>query len=401
MSELGTTLRVTDSRRVIGDCGDRVGTRDPVEVGEIARAEARGSGRVRAIRYIVGLGLGFFAVLGGGDFVLSRAAFPHLEGSTDAIRWKRELHESLDPPPDVLFTGCSYELAAIRPAVIDEYVSARTGERLTSINTAASCTSALSAALLVRRVIESDRPPRIVYLGISERNTDAGYDKWMEFGVRALATPADWPLTWRCDAALFAESVASGVFDSYHRWRECRRVATQVFQGAPVVVAADPVIADRGWERFDLHDAAPGRDDPEYRANIADWFSRQPGHYRPGNANDHALRDTIALLRERGITVKLIEMPLTDEVRAMFREDVRTGYESFVRRLTRDTGVALIRAPNGVIDIEDFDDLEHLFPDGADKFSRWLARDVARTWLETGGPEPQSVASASPTGKEH
>ncbi len=386
MSELGTTFRSVVSQ--------------PDSVRSIAQAEACGSGgvsaqTVRPMRYIVGLCAGFIGALALGDFVLSRGTFPHLEGSTDAIKWKQQLYESLDPPPDVLFTGCSYELAAIRPAVVDESVAARTGERLTSINTAASCTSALSGALLVRRVIEGAHPPRIVYLGISERNTDAGYDKWMEFGVRALATSADWSLTWRCNGPVFFESLAAGVFDSYHRWRECRRVATQVFQGAPVVVVADPVIEDRGWARFDLLEAAPDRKDLEYRANIADWFSRQPANYRAGNANDHALRDTIALLRERGIVVKLIEMPLTDDVRRMFREEVRSGYEAMVTRLVRDTGVELIRAPQGIIDLEDFDDLEHLFPRGADKFSRWLAQDVARTWQEIRGSQPPRVASAT------
>lgn len=250
------------------------------------------------------------------------------------------------------------------------------------------------SAPLVRRVIEGEHPPRIVYLGISERNTDAGYDKWMEFGVRALATSADWPLTWRCNGSVFFESLSAGVFDSYHRWRECRRVAMQVFQGAAVVVAADPAIEERGWERFDLFDAAPDRADLEYQANIADWFSRQPANYRAGNANDHALRDTIAMLRERGIVVKLLEMPLTDDVRRMFRGEVRLGYEAMVTRLVRDTGVELIRAPRGVIDIEDFDDLEHLFPAGADKFSRWLAQDVAQTWQEILESQPLRVASA-------
>jgi hypothetical protein len=325
---------------------------------------------------------GFIAILFLGDFVLSVVPFPHLEGGTNETRWKFELLEGIRPAPDVLFIGCSYEQNGIMPTVVDARVGEMLGRPITSANLSASCTSALTASLMARRVVESDRRPRVIYLGVCPRNTDAGYARWMEYGLRAFSRPGDWPLTWTCEPSLFAESVLAGTFRSYHRWRECRRAAEAFFQGAPIEVYEDTYLSDRGWEKFDVKEVRPIRDDSAYQAGLADYFSRQPGYFDTGNPNERALRQIIAELRSVGVVPKLIEMPLTETARGMFRREVRDGYRRMVHRLVTDTGVSLVRVPEGFMCADDFQDLEHLFPAGAAKFSHWLADDVASSLVE-------------------
>ena len=96
-----------------------------------------------------------------------------------------------------------------------------------------------------------------------------------------------------------------------------------------------------------------------------------------------------------GIKVKLVEMPLTETVRRMFRPDVKDDYRKFLERLVADTGVEIVRVPQGLVGEDDFQDLEHLFPHGARKYSCWLAMDVARTVAE-GRDQAACLPDASP-----
>jgi hypothetical protein len=219
----------------------------------------------------------------------------------------------------------------------------------------------------------------VVYLGICPRSADAGFDEWLEFGIRAFAGPKDWPVTWRCRPSLFAESVFTGLFDSYYLWREYRRSASGIVHGAELVVFKDTYHTDQGWEPFDIKGVGRGRTDLVYQEKLGEYFLEQSGCFEPGNPNELALRRAIRQLRDKGIRIKLVEMPLTETVKKMFRPAVQADYNAFLDRLIGDTGVGIVRAPQDLLCEDDFQDLEHLFPHGAEKYSRWLAGDVAQT----------------------
>jgi lysophospholipase L1-like esterase len=106
-----------------------------------------------------------------------------------------------------------------------------------------------------------------------------------------------------------------------------------------------------------------------------------------------ALRRTVQLLTAAGVEVRLLEMPMASVAAAWDRHDGNEAYREWIRTATAGLGVSTVRTPNGLVVDADFFDPVHLNADGALKFSRWLARDVA-TALEELEADPSPVQLA-------
>ena len=80
------------------------------------------------------------------------------------------------------------------------------------------------------------------------------------------------------------------------------------------------------------------------------------------------------------------------------RHDGSEGYREWMSTATADLGVPIVRAPEGLAVDSDFFDPVHLNADGALKFSRWLAQDVATALEELeADPSPVQLAQTNPS----
>jgi hypothetical protein len=88
-----------------------------------------------------------------------------------------------------------------------------------------------------------------------------------------------------------------------------------------------------------------------YGPSLADW--------NPGPAPARALRDTLALCRDRGIAVGLLLMPESSAFRALYSEPVRERLNAFLAGVCAEFGCPLIDAREWV-DSAGFSDGHHL-----------------------------------------
>jgi len=330
---------------------------------------------------------GFLLALATGDRILARVKLPRVYGSCNNSALKYELYEQTPNPPDVVFVGCSYELFGICCRTVDEEASRELGRPVHSLNLANAYNSTLTDYLLVRRMLESNRPrPKLVYLGISEQSANAANTEWLTQGLRALGDTRDLPLAWAGGPALLGEGLLVSTLRSYRHWSDCRLIVERVIRGAPLRPAKDNARLDAQGSAEWTGDLTRGAD-RNYLRGIMGWYARQTPGFAPGNPNDLALHLAVQELRAAGIQVRLLEMPLGSIVDEVALPETRAAYLAYRRGLERNVGDALLRIPRGLVDDADFFDGIHLTPNGARKVSRWLAADVAASLRHTCGTE--------------
>ena len=138
--------------------------------------------------------LGFFCTFLAGDFLLARLRLPPVSGGQSECRRKWERFARLSTVPDVAFLGCSFEWCGISPDTVDHEVARLTGLSITSVNLAAAQASLVTQSLLVRRMVESGRLPKVVYLGVGPLAADDSRHDWLATGLTVLGDTRDLPL---------------------------------------------------------------------------------------------------------------------------------------------------------------------------------------------------------------
>ena len=212
-------------------------------------------------------------------------------------------------------------------------------------------------------------------LDVSEQNTNTCNHKWMVNGLRALGDVRDVPLAWSGGASLFVEGLMTSVFRGYYQWNDCRTITERLVTAVPLVPKQKTRTDAQGWGEWMGH--ARARTDPKHLGDLAKYYAMQAAQFDSGNPNDLALRRAIEELRDAGVGVRLVELPLLSVIADMVRPEVAEAYEAFIGRVESDMDVKVMRAPAGLVCDDDFYDAWHLTADGARKFSRWLAADVA------------------------
>ncbi len=327
-------------------------------------------------RHLAVLLAGFVSTFLAGDYVLSMVRLPHVDGSTNQIRWKWDLLADIDRVPDVVFMGCSFELCGIAPGVVEASTTRMTGEPVRSLNLAASASSHVTEYLLARRMVESGRLPRIAYIGVTPSAADVSLYTWLRGGLRAFGELRDIPLASRGDARLLAETATASAFRSYHQWNDVRIIAKRLVIGAPILSPTELRVDDQGWAEW-LGPMADRVDSPADHDAPRDVRLRDPARIRIDNINGIAARRMIDMLRREGVEIRLIELPITSAADPTANPRYNLSYQEFLRDLVSETGAIVVRPPDGLLSDDDYFDHDHLGPGGAAKLSQWLAGDVA------------------------
>ncbi|HVX60974.1 MAG TPA: hypothetical protein VHC19_10240 [Pirellulales bacterium] len=114
----------------------------------------------------------------------------------------------------------------------------------------------------------------------------------------------------------------------------------------------------------------------EYYAKPLEDFSVSPN-------SDAALREMLAVCRQRGIAVALLIMPESSALSNARGVDAARRFESYVTALSCEYSVPLFDARGWTQD-SDFADAEHLLPASAKRFSRRLCDSTALFAIRTG-----------------
>jgi hypothetical protein len=106
-----------------------------------------------------------------------------------------------------------------------------------------------------------------------------------------------------------------------------------------------------------------------------------------------ALREALALCREKGIAAALLLMPEGPQFRSWYRPADWACIESFLGEVSREYGAPIVNAREWLAE-EDFSDSHHLLPAGAAKFTDRLGREALPRLLP--GREASNGARGSP-----
>jgi hypothetical protein len=177
---------------------------------------------------------GFLLVLVAGDAILSRIPWPDLYGSRNLSHATWERFERSSESYDVLYLGCSYEWYGINPRVVDAEVARLGGPNIKSLNLSSSAASVVTNYLIARRVVESGRLPKIVYLDISPDATDVTQHNWIRHGLRSLGEARDLPIAASIGSDVLLETLLCATFRSYGRWDDAGIVAGRAVLAAPL-----------------------------------------------------------------------------------------------------------------------------------------------------------------------
>lgn len=141
-----------------------------------------------------------------------------------------------------------------------------------------------------------------------------------------------------------------------------------------------------GWVRMDRYGFAPfpaERLTPGLRQHIRDAAR---GHAfaldgaPPGQMPLRALRDVAARCRAGGTALAVAWAPESPAYRSLYTPAGRASVEAVTRQFATELGAAVFPAPAHLQE-DDFADGYHLMPDGAAKYSRWLADNHLKPWL--------------------
>lgn len=325
--------------------------------------------------------IGFIAAFLIGDMTLSRTRLPIVYGSRNGALTKCEQYAKR-PAAVVLFIGCSYEWCAINPHAVSDELETQFGICATGFNLSSSASSALTELLVARRVLDRKTPPKIAYLGVNPAVLDSSRHWWLVNGLRALGDHREVELAAHGSFALLTESVCAAMFQSYRKWDDVRLIGSKSMLGAPLDPPARLLETDAGWAKWT---------GPKWIRTHASAFSGNlavpqtqhgipsfGGDFSPDGINAIALRNAVILMRKNGVEARLIETPIA--ATGPIEEDPRFNapYRELINRLSEELQIEVLRPPHDLVPPEHFFDPVHMDAEGADIFSRWLARDIAK-----------------------
>jgi hypothetical protein len=309
--------------------------------------------------------------------VVSAVAPAALTGHIDSTTRYESLREQVrrDGPNDVVVIGDSM----IHGGVIPRVVSA--GLRLPAADARAPRVfnfgiaghGVLTYPLLVELVLRADRP-KIFVFRIAPRGVDATAaenNRWAD--VVGDSSYADALL----DPFRLRGSIAAWLLDHWalrNRGPALRALALGLPRDAKRLRGEyDP---DRGYRpRPDRVVNAKMR--AHHRAIVQVW-STSPRY-------DAALDVAVQRVVGTGADVLLVDAPLRGALRELMRDPDRNveGTRQFMVRAAERLHVRAAFTPPGLVADKDFADLTHLGPRGADRYSRWLAVEIAAVLAKT------------------
>ncbi len=344
----------------------------------MAATQTNQSTKLRSLLSLLGFAITFLL----GDQFLARLRLPYVYGTRNQCRSAWDQFEQSPGAFDVIYLGCSYEWYGISPRDVDAEIARLGGGTIRSFNLSSSAASMVTNYLVARRIVESGRLPRLLYLDISPIASDVTQHNWLRHGLRAMGEFRDLPVAASVGTDVALETLLNAAFRSYYRWDDAGIAVGRIVLAAPVNPALKMRFDDRGWAEWTGGARALRRPDSS-PTELETTDQHNSGQALDVNAV--ALRRGVELLTAAGVEVRLLEMPLATIARPDERHENNSSYLEWKRKATAGLSVAVVTAPKGVVTDSDFYDPGHLNAEGARKFSRWLARDVASALAESDG----------------
>lgn len=296
-----------------------------------------------------------------------------LTGQHDTMRSYRLLRETVaeEGPDDVLTIGSS----VCQRGVVPSAVAATLAEKLAAarpprvFNFGAPGHNVLTYPTLVELALQVERPRVVVFL-ITPRGLDASADRinrWTEFVATspyAEALEDPWRLRGRIYRAWLDHSPLAR-YGPTLRARLTGEIAS--VRGKP---GPEP---ERGYLPIEAVEIRPAMLERQ-REVVAEWKSSPEF--------TAALDRAVAAARGAGARVLLVDAPLSPSIRSLMRDPARNigGNRRFLEDAHERLGVAIAFAPENLVAQDEYADLVHFVRSGAERYSRWLGGEIARSF---------------------
>jgi hypothetical protein len=310
------------------------------------------------------------------------------------------LWKKATPRPNILVLGSSRLGSFVRNRELASLTKKLLGNDSTHIfNAAVYGGEPITLESQTRRLLESaEPPPRLVMLEASP-DLDARDNRYLALVITRQLIATDLP-------KYFGEIFLS--HDSISRLFSSR--LTPFFRHRRELLAWASEAAGFGSEYvLNLNAIVPGltegnsfqyaRDDGERDPTpVADrmriearHFRSHLRHYELTGATPAAFETTIAMLRDRGCAIVLVQPPLSTAQRALLTDEIRKSFAAFVERLETVYGCAFVDYSARLPD-EFFVDNHHANNAGSFRFTELLATEVvAPAWRKLESPREEQV----------
>lgn len=297
-------------------------------------------------------------------------------------RLLRRLSEAPAPPRTVLMLGSSRTVSALRGQEVERALAGPGGAPVV-FNFGIPGAGPLTELLTLRRLLARGVKPDLLLVEVLPPVL-AGHVPLAEVTRMdpARLWPSDLPLVERYlpDSGVRAGWWQSLPLPCYsHRFAILSETAPGLL---PLHQRLDwfRVIDDSGWG------PPPNPDHSAERRQLGTENARREyayylSNFRLGGPNPPALRELLGLCRHEGIPAVLVMMPEGSDFRSWYAPQVLAQVEGFLTELRRDYGVDVVNAREWLPD-DEFGDSHHQFPEGAERFSARLAREVIGPRLE-------------------
>ncbi len=337
--------------------------------------------RRRTAKRAVIAGLACFLLLSLGLGVTSEA-YPRIRDPFYGDKLVK-LQPKLGTAPLVVMLGTSRTGFGFHGIHIEDTVLRETGRPIAAFNYGIPASGPITHLIYLKRLIEDGATPDLLVLEILPSmlaNANTGpLERYWVFGERLTHREIPLVVKYGFDEAEVTARWRGATFNPWYALR-FQLLGRVVQSWIPWQCRFD---WSRGTDRCGW--GTPLRDfsTPEERAigaiHAKNEYFAVLHNLQPNGHAVAALRELLRVCNERGITVKLLQMPESVEFRSWYSPEVNRRLTSLYADLNREYGCEMILASDWVPD-DQFTDGHHLLRPGAERFSERLARDVLIPW---------------------
>lgn len=340
--------------------------------------------RVRTRRADLIWSIVMLLVLQVGFALAMRTGVVKLEDSTNFAcklnRFEAQLASSADDAFVALAFGSSRVMNGVDAGYLTDHLSSRAGRPAVAYNFGVMGSGNIYTYLSLEKIVNEGICPDLVFVEVYPRFlVQDSETKWFtanelrsknfentaRYGIQPVNRPwyREWLASWHTYRFNILNCISPKMLPM--KLRENWAVAADEFGW----VAVDRALNHQHLEKQ------------------IDEFAKISGRYHLGGHSCQALKDTLALCRDKGIQCVLVWMPEPSGIRKNYRPEIVPAVESFLADLKQEFDFQTVMSRDWVPDAG-FYDSTHMNRKGADEFTEKLA-----AWIT--GPFDKSIARLS------
>jgi hypothetical protein len=285
---------------------------------------------------------------------------------------------------DILYLGTSKIRSAVIPQEIDEELSTALGRDVNSFCLAQQGSSCFANWMLLRDVVASNGEPSVIVLELSAQSVNANHGN-LARGIQYFAETPDLirSIPWldsgkrrRAASAVpfrgITNLVALGMRPIYEN--DLRRVLNRVSRGRGAQYFPGSA---KAYER--ISDLSSAERTIALQNAVTIGRSSPMTRYEVGGAPGWAFDSICRFARSRSIPLVVFDTPNVKDIEgSLVIRSEADQFHRFVEGYSDRPGIQWLTVDAETLNLtdSDFRDFTHLHPDGATKFSRYLAAEV-------------------------